>query len=85
MQLKNRDSDIAPPFAPLKGIPIWDGSTSLSVQFTCIYYNSNDRVESLFCRQQGGVQAPRTQLFEIGLSILFFFFFFFFFAGDIYS
>lgn len=109
MQLKNWDSDIAPPFAPLKGtklivpislegyifqlfsdfrdfkiqgIPIWGSSTSLSVQFTCMYYNSNDPVESLFCRQQGGVQAPRIQLFEIGMSI---FFYCFFFAGDIYS
>lgn len=37
-----------------------------------MYYNSNDRVESLFCRQQGGVQAPRIRTY-LKLACLFFF------------
>lgn len=71
----------------IQHIPIWDRPTSLSIQFICMYYNSNDRVESLFCRQQGGVQAPRIRS-DLKLACLLFsfaFLFFFFFAGDIYS
>lgn len=70
----------------IQHIPIWDRPTSLSIQFICMYYNSNDRVESLFCRQQGGVQAPRIRSdLKLACLIFTFFFSFFLFAGDIYS
>lgn len=49
-----------------------------------MYYNSNDRVESLFCRQQGGVQAPRIRS-DLKLAYLFSFaFLLFFFLPEIY-
>lgn len=70
----------------IQHIPIWDSSTSLSVQlYMHVLQFQRPRGESVLQAARRCAGASYTSLFEIGMSNIFFSFLFFSFAGDIYS